>query len=176
MVQVYSPSDYVTTKKQKDAFLKTFFITFGILIAANVAMFVFYVLQEYETVYRTPLLIASMVSCSVYAVVYYILFTLKYRRIESYRKMLYYVEYGLKHENANAFVRVDSMVVERDGVEFVTLVFLEWSEKKQEYFERNVLFDREKPLPEFKNGDFVRFITQGNKMIAYELNSNKIFE
>ena len=176
MVQVYNKTDGATVMKQKKDFLKTFFLTLTAVVIVNLASFIFYVLQEFNTPYRTPLLIANIVISSVYAIIYYILFSLKYRRIKSYYKMLYYVEHGLKHENANAFVRVDSMVTERDGVEFINLVFLEWSEKKQDYFERYVLFDVEKPLPEFKKGDFVKFITQGNKMIAYELCSNQIFD
>ena len=90
--------------------------------------------------------------------------------------MLYYFQHGLKAQNANAFVRVDSSITTKDGVDFISLVFLEWSEKKQDYFERYVLYDIEKPIPDFKRGDFVKFTTQANKMIAYELSSNEIFE
>ena len=176
MTQIYNTSDYVTVKKQRKEFLRLFYITLAVLIAFNVALFVFYVFQEYNTKYRLPLLLINIISCSIYASIYFVLFALKYRRIKSYYVMLYYFQHGLKSENANVFVRIDSSVVVKDGVDFVNLVFLEWSEKKQEYFERYVLYDVEKPLPDFKKGDFVHFITQANKMIAYELRSNDIFE
>lgn len=175
MVQIYNNSDYLIVKKQKHDFLMAFYISFACILAIVVGLFVFYCMQEFDTPYRTPLLVITIVLSSVYAVVYYLLFSLKYKRIKSYYKMLYNFEYGLKSENANAFVRFDSMITVKDGVDFTNLVFLEWSEKKQDYFERYVLFDVEKPLPEFKKGDFVKFITQGNKMIAYELSSNEIF-
>ena len=31
------------------------------------------------------------------------------------------------------------------------------------------MFDKEKPLPEFQGGDIVRYLSQGNLMVAYEV-------
>lgn len=169
MVYVYNEGDYITTRKQKKQFLIIFFITLAVLLALNVAVFVFYTRQEYKTSLKAPLLAFNIISCSVYAAVYYILFSIKYKRISSYGRMLDYFKSGIIEEGRHAFVRVDSSVTEKDGVRFIPLVFLEWSDKFQEYYERNILFDTEKPVPQFKKGEMVLHKTQGNVLVAYEL-------
>ena len=176
MVQIYNEKDYQIVKSQKKNFLKCFIITLAVVLVICIAAFVFFTLQEFNTPYRLPLLIGTIVFSGTYAIIYYILFAVKYKRIKSYYNMLYHIENGIRNENANAFVRIDSSIVTKDGVDFVSLVFLDWSEKKQDYFERYVLYDLEKPLPDFKKGDFIKYVTQGNKMIAYELHSQEIFE
>ena len=90
--------------------------------------------------------------------------------------MLNDMKNGLSSEGVNAYVRTDSSVTVKDGVDFISIVVLQWSEKKQEFFERNILFDIEKPLPAFKKGDVIRHITHANILMAYELNSSAIFE
>ena len=176
MVNVYNENDYITVKKQKRNFLKWFFISLTAVLAVCISMFVVYTLQEFNTPLKAPLLAITIAITAIYGGIYYVLLAVKYKRIKSYYMMLYYFQHGLKAQNANAFVRVDSSITTKDGVDFISLVFLEWSEKKQDYFERHVLYDIEKPIPDFKRGDFVKFTTQANKMIAYELSSNEIFE
>lgn len=176
MVQVYNEGDYATTYKQKKRFLTTFLITLAALLALNALAFVIYTRQEYKTPLKAPLLAFNVISCSVYAVVYYVLFSIKYKRISSYARMLDYFKTGLKETGRHAFVRVDSSMTEKDGVRFVPLVFLEWSDKFQDYFERNILFDTEKPIPMFKKGQMVVHETQGNVLVAYELFDDGIFD
>ena len=37
---------------------------------------------------------------------------------------------------------------------------------------RNVLVDKEKPMPDFKNGDIIRYVTHANVLLAYGLKSD----
>lgn len=169
MVEIYDESDYASVALQKKKFLIVFFATLAVLVAIDAAVFVYYARCEYGTPLETPLLIFNIVTTSIYLLVYYVLFEVKFRRMRCYSKMLADFKTGLEQTGTNAFVRVDGSITEKDGVQFLSLVFLEWSEKKQDYFERDVLFDLEKPLPEFKKGDMVKHRTQGNVMVAYEL-------
>ena len=59
--------------------------------------------------------------------------------------------------------------MEKDGVDFKSLIFLEWNKYKKDYFERKVLVFNEKPFPEIPDGATVTFITQGNVLISYEI-------
>ena len=86
------------------------------------------------------------------------------------------MDVGMRTEGKNAFVRIDSSVTVKDGVDFISIIVLDWSEKKQEYFERNILFDVEKPIPEFKKGDIIKHVTHANILISYELAQTEIFE
>lgn len=175
MVSVYDENDYITTKEQKKKILIGFWVSFAVLMCLNIASLVIYTLQEFNTPLKTPLLAFNIVSCSVYAIIAYPVLAIRYKRVKAYYKMLYYFDSGIKVEGSNAFVGVDSSVTVKDGVEFINLVFLQWSDKKQEYFERNILFDVEKPVPDFKKGDVVHHVTQGNVLVAYELRSEEIF-
>ena len=176
MVEIYNDEDYAVVKKQKKDFLTVFFITLAVLLAANVTVFVIYTMQEYKTPLKAPMLAFNIISCSVYAIIYYVLFEIKFKRINSYSKMLEYFKTGLIETGRHAFVRVDSSVTEKDGVRFIPLVFLEWSDKSQDYYERNILFDVEKPVPEFKKGEMILHKTQGNVLVSYELFDDGIFD
>ena len=51
------------------------------------------------------------------------------------------------------------------------MIILEWSEKTQTYMRRHVLVDKEKPMPQLKNGDIINFVTHANVLLAYALKS-----
>ena len=53
-------------------------------------------------------------------------------------------------------------------MEYNVLIFSEWSKKKSEYMDRKVHCVTEKPLPQFRTGDKVRYLTQNNVMLEYE--------
>ena len=63
----------------------------------------------------------------------------------------------------------------RNIVDCISMVVLQWSEKKQEYFERHVLCDLEKPLPSLNKGDVINYVTHANVLVSYELSSSDIF-
>ena len=176
MINVYKTEDYESANASKKAILRGFFISLAIVLAVCIGIFVFYVLQEYNTPFKTPLLITNIVISSVYAIVMFFILSIKYKRVASYVKMLVDMQIGIKTEGVNTYVRMDSSIVKKDGVDFISLIVLEWSEKKQEYFERRILLDVEKPIPDFKQGDVIKHVTHANILIAYELASNTIFE
>ena len=176
MTHVYNSEDYVSASKSKNVILKVFFITLAILLAINVTIFVIYTMQEYNTPLKVPFIITSIVSCSVYAIIMYFVFAIKYKRVASYVRMLRDMQEGAKCEGVNTYVRTDSSLITKDGVDFIGLIFLDWSEKKQEYFERTILLDVEKPVPDFKKGDVIKHVTHANVLMAYELASPEIFE
>ena len=176
MIGIYQDKDYKNIEKQRKRLLRIFWISLAVLLALNIACFVFYIFQEYNTPLKTPLIAFNIASCAIYIIVMYPIMSIKYKRVRDYSKMLYYFKNGIKSEGTNVFSGVDSSVTVKDGVDFINLVFLQWSDKKQEYFERNILFDLEKPLPDLKKGDVVHHITQGNILLAYELRSDDIFE
>lgn len=176
MTYVYNKEDYEKSNASKKKILKGFFISLSVIIAINLVIFIYYVRLEYNTSLKLPLLIANIFITSVYAIVMFFIFAIKYRRVASYVRMLYDMQTGIKNEGTNTFVRIDSSLTVKDGVDFISIIVLQWSEKKQEFFERNILFDVEKPLPEFKKGDVIKHITHANILMAYELASSKIFE
>lgn len=176
MVKIYNDADYQCVAKQKKRILTCFFVGLGVLLALNIAVFVVYTFQEFDTPYKTPMLLFNIISDSLFAIAAFPVMSVSYKRVKCYSAMLAAFKDGIKRDNVNTFVRVDSSVTVKDGVEFINLVFLEWSDKKQAYFESNVLADLEKPVPAFTAGDTVHYVTQANIIIEYELTSQDIFE
>lgn len=176
MIEVYSEQDYLLAKSARDKFLKIFFITLAILLAINITVLVVYTQQEFNTSYRLPMILFNIITDSIYALIFYLLFSIKYKRLANYLKLLRDIKYGIKVSGKNTVSRIDSSIKTKDGVDFVSLVVLEWSKKKSEFFERHILLDIEKPIPQLKKGDVVKHITHGNVLVAYELNSSDIFE
>ena len=93
---------------------------------------------------------------------------IKHARIRKYYKLIAYLSVGLKQVNESKFLRYEDYE-NKDGVDLYILIFSEWNTKKSEYMDRKILCDKEKPLPQFQCGDIVRYLTQGNLMVAYEV-------
>lgn len=176
MINIYSEADLTAATKQKNRILTAFFISLFVLLSVNITVFVIYTRQEFNTKYYMPLILINIISCSLYALFMYFVFAIKYKRVHRYTKLLHDIKYGMTAEGTNTYVRTDSAIIEKDGVDFVAIVVLQWSEKKQEYFERYILCDLEKPLPKFNKGDVIHHITHANVLVSYELRSPDIFE
>ena len=76
---------------------------------------------------------------------------------------------GIKEENTANFFEYDENLNSKDGVDVKALVFLQWNKFKNDYFERRVWVFYEKPFPKFTENQAVRFITQGNVLVSYEI-------
>ena len=77
--------------------------------------------------------------------------------------------YGIKEKFTGSFIEYDETIIEKDGVEFKSLVFLEWNKYKNDFFERKVYVFSEKPLPQIEVGKNVKYITQSNVLLGYEI-------
>ena len=76
---------------------------------------------------------------------------------------------GLREDNIAEFLRYDQRICDKDGVDCRALIFSEWNKFKNEYFDRKVLVLAEKPFPELKENQKIRFITQGNVLVSYSV-------
>ena len=94
-----------------------------------------------------------------------------------YFKLLDDIKTGQKIKNVSTFIQNDESITEIGNVDFHTMVVLEWSNKTQEFMRRNVLVDKEKPMPALKNGDIITYVTHSNVLLSYGLKSDDdVFE
>ena len=101
---------------------------------------------------------------------------IKHSRVRKYYRMLTYVGEGLKMEEKNYFYSFREKSLQKDNIDVVGCVFETWSKKKSEWMEREAYFDPEKPMPAFDSGDFVRYITQSNFIVQYEIVQKQALE
>ena len=76
---------------------------------------------------------------------------------------------GLRETTVAGFFEVDNSIQDKDGVDMKALIFLEWNKYKEEYYERKVLIFADQPVPEIPETARVKFVTQGNVLIEYEI-------
>ena len=76
---------------------------------------------------------------------------------------------GIRETSTGSFFEYDESLRTKDGVEFKSLVFLEWNKYKDDFYERHVLVLIEKEFPKFEENQNVRYVTQGNVLVGYEI-------
>jgi len=165
----YQESDYLQSKKRRDTMLIIFFVMLGVYLAVSAVFLIFYLRLPYESP-KIPGLKWSHHAITVVAIIgMFFYMGLPYKRANNYYKMLHNMKTGVHETTTASFFEYDETLQEKDGVDCKSLIFLEWNKYKKDVFERKVLVFYDKPFPEFKEKDNVKFITQGNVLISYEI-------
>ena len=176
MIRIYSDKDFNAICEQKR---KIFFSFLGVS-AVYLAVCIACLIHHTSLPYADPLLPVSewimYITTVLYVAFAFPFLGIKYSRARKYYKMLYYVSEGIKNDEQNYFVRFENCDLQKDFVDVVACVFMIWNKKKQEWMKRVAYIDAEKPLPDFNSGDLVRYITQGNFIIQYEILARGVLE
>ena len=178
MINLYTEKDYEDAVKLKKKLLTIYFIVFGVLFVASAIIFTAYMLMPYpstmELTAKKNLYIFLDSAISVVFILFsFVYLCVPYRRVKYYVRMLDDMKTGEKVTNEGTFMQNDTKIVEERFVEYKLMTVLEWSDKTQEYMRRNILVDKEKEMPNLKNGDIVRYITHANTLMAYGLKSDE---
>lgn len=176
MVSVYSDADYYAAYKQKQRLFWIFMGVTGAYLAFCVAWWIYFMGLPYSDPMPIVPQIFIYAASVLYVVFAFPYLGIKYSRVRRYNKMLFYVSEGLKMEEANYFYTFREKSLQKDNLDTVGCVFETWNKKKSEWMEREAYFDVEKPLPEFEEGDFIRYVTQSNFIIQYEILQKRALE
>ena len=76
---------------------------------------------------------------------------------------------GIRETYTGSFFEYSETLQDKDGVDCKALVFLEWNKFKKGFFERKVLVFAEKEFPKFEENMNVRYVTQSNVLVSYEI-------
>ncbi len=169
MISVYTDADYLAAYKQKKRIFAGFWITTILYLAICIAMVVYHVSLPYASKLDAIPKAVAYVASGLYIVFIFPYMSIKFSRVRRYVKMLFYVSEGIKMEEHNYFYIFRTKNLQKDHIDVISCVFETWSKKRQEWQEREVYFDLEKPQPEFENGDYVRYISQSNFLVQYEI-------
>ncbi len=169
MIDYYSEAEFLAAKKRKNILLSIFFVVLAIYLAVSVTFVVIYTTMPYASPRILPWKIIHHVITAVVVMGLFFYMSVPFKRANRYYKMYYYMKTGVKETNVASFFEYDETLQEKDGVDMKALVFLEWNKYKKDVYERKVLVLYDKPFPEFNEKDTVRFVTQGNVLISYEI-------
>ncbi len=169
MTEIYQEQDFITAKRQKKTIYTTLFVSIGLYLAVAMGLWAWYFTLPYKSPKIPTVKILQSLLIGIYIIFLFIYCGIKVRRIRRYCIMLKHLKTGLTEENIGEFLRFEQEIEAHEGVDFYTLVFSEWYEKKEEFYERKVLIDAEKARPALTKGDVVSFITQGNILLRYKV-------
>ncbi len=169
MVSVYSDADYLSAYKQKRRIWFTFVTITCIYAAICIALVIYNSTLPYAAPNGKVWGAIAYVLSAAYMIFTFPFMAIKYARVRSYVKLLSYVSTGLKQEELYHFYCFDEQPLPKDNVDALSCIFEIWNEKKQEWQEREVYFDVEKPLPPFESGDLVCYVLQGKFIVQYEI-------
>ncbi len=168
MTIVYSDNDLVASYKQKKKLFYIYLAVAAVYLALCIACLVYYVNTPFNSPAQTAPKWIVWVSSCVFVIFSFIFLPIKYQRVRKYYKLIAYLSIGLKTVNRSIFLRYEEPEL-KDNVDYYVLIMSEWNNKKLEYMDRKIYVDKEKTLPEFKSGDIVSYLTQGNVIIGYEV-------
>ena len=93
--------------------------------------------------------------------------------VKKFYKALNNVKIGIKEEYVAEFIGCDETLQTKEGVEYKCLLFKEWNKYKKVNFQRKVLIPYEMEYPELPKKAKMRYITQGNVLVQYEIISTE---
>lgn len=178
MIKYFEQQFLVDAKAQKK---RTLLIYLTVLFAYLVACVVVFIKfgQLPFSLYKdtqSKITILKVIHYSLTAVMLiftFIFIGIKFNRVKKFYAKCCNISEGIKEMSVGSFLEYDEQVQTKDGVDFKSLVFIEWNKYKNDFFERKVLVFEEKPFPEIPLNANVKYITQGNVLVSYEILSNK---
>ena len=169
MVTYFHEDELTKVKKQKKLCLAVYFIILGVYVLGSAALFTWYLLLPYKAQEITTVKLIEYPFTAVFVMFSFIYLGVPFKRVNKYYKLCRNMVGGIKEKYTGIFLEYDETVQVKDGVDFKSLVFIEWNKYKNDFFERKVLVFNEKPFPEIPEKSNVTYITQGNVLIEYEI-------
>ena len=174
MTEYYTDAELNSAQKQRKRVLAVYFIFAGVYLAISLALLLYYISLPYSGYRDTSDTISLIKFIEYSATVIFVVFSfiylgIRFKRTNRYFKMCRHLSTGLKETSTGSFFEYDESIQDKEGVDFKSLIFLEWNKYKKEFYERKVLVFYEKPFPKIPENANVTFVTQGNVLISYEI-------
>lgn len=169
MQEYFTEKDFFEIEKQRKKTLIIYLVTLGAYVAFSVFMFVAFSNQPYGSKMLNVIKAIQYAITGLYVIFSFLYLGIVYNRVNRFYKHCKHLILGKKETSELDFFEFDSKIQVNAGVECKTLIFLEWNKYRQIYFERKVLVFNEREFPPIPEKAFVRIVTQGNFLIAYEI-------
>ncbi len=168
MVKLYSDADYWDAYLQRRKILAVFLSVTGACLLGFIALTVAYTQLPYRDPAGPWIIAATCVLVGLYMIFAFPFAGIKFKRCNSYCKMLKFISVGMKEHTIAPFLEIEDWIT-RDGVDCNVAVFAAKNIKKDELLKRQIYIDGEKEFPPFEEGKLVHIVSQGNLLIEYEL-------
>ena len=163
--------DQIITQKKKTLII--YFIALGVFISINFLLCYLYTTLPYKSPLVDAIRWPQYLITAAFIFFTFIFLGIRYKREKRYYKMLYNIQSGLRETSTGSFFEYDERIMQKDGVDVKSLVFLEWKPRRNDFFERKVLVLAEMEFPKFNEHDNVKYVTHGNVLVEYEILSDE---
>ena len=175
MTSVYNDNDLYELYKQKQKILGVFWIVTAVYAVLCGVCLGFYISLPYKDPMQTPIQLIVYLLTAPYVAFLFPYMGIKYSRVRRYYKALVQMSLSRKNLETHYFYKFNKNRT-NIGVDVHHCVFGVWNAKHKEWREREVYSDAEKPLPDFKEGDEIRYVTQSNYLLQYEILERGVVE
>ena len=169
MTQYFHEEEYTSAKEQRKKTLIIFYVILSIYLLASIAFVIYYTTLPYKSPIINDIKTIHHVITAVMSIFSMLYLGIAFKRVNRFYRMMFNLKTGLKETTIATFLRYDETPQEKDGVDCKALIFSEWNKYKKDYYERKVLVLEEKEYPEFTENQTIKFVTQGNLLISYEI-------
>lgn len=161
--------DFNAVRSQRRKCLLIYLLIALVYLGCTIASLVCYSLLPYQSDQRSTVKLVHYAVSAVFIIFSFIYLGIIFRRVNKFYKVTFNMVEGHKETSVGSFFEYDEKIQYRDGVEFKSLVFIEWNKYKNDFFERKVLVFYEKPFPQLELKQNVKYVTQNNVLISYEI-------
>lgn len=173
MIDYFKEEQLYKAQKQYKQTLLVYWIIFGIYLLASIGLFIWYTTLPYMAEEITTVKIIHYALTVIMVIFSFIYIGIPITRVKCFYKLNKNLHEGIKETTIGNFFEYQESIHIKDGVDFKALIFLEWNKYKNDYYERKVLVFAEKDLPQIETNATVKYITQGNVLISYEILENQ---
>ncbi len=169
MKDYFNEQMYIDAKKQKKKVVAWYIVIMSIYALISVGLYWWYRTLPYQdsTINAVK---AIHYSLSALMVVFsFIYLGIPFKRVNRYYRITHQMMTGIRETSTGSFFEYDETEQDKDGVDMKALVFIEWNKYKNDFYERKVLVFEEMDYPEIPENTNVKYITQGNVLISYEI-------
>lgn len=157
----------VVSKQRKKAIIGLYSIL-AIFLIVSIGYILWYMTLPYKSPTIKIIKLLHYATHFFFVILFFIYAGIYFKRINKRYKMQRNMEIGIKETSIGTFLEYCEEIQENDGVDFKSLVFIEWNKYKKNFFERKVLVFADRPFPEIELDAKVQFITQNNVLLEYE--------
>lgn len=169
MIEYFLDENYLQAKKQRKTVLGWYIAIMSIYLIVSLGIFFWYRTFPYQD---PRINTAKFIEYSLTALVVifsFIYLGIPYKRVNRFYRLTNQMKTGIRETSTGSFFEYDETLQDKDGVDMKSLIFIEWNKYKNDFFERKVLVFDEREFPQIPEGANVKYITQGNVLISYEI-------
>ncbi len=169
MTQYFFNEEYFKVKKQRQIILGFYFLALFVYLVLSIGLYLWFTTLPYRSPDITKVKVLHHSLTAIFVIFSFIYLGVPYKRVNRYYRMTLNMIHGLKETFVASFLEYDENIRDKDGVDYKSLIFIEWNKYKKEFYERRVLVPYEKEFPKFEENQNIKFITQGNVLVSYEI-------